>query len=502
MRILRQLRQERGMALPIALGMMFVLTVSTTAAIYYTSTNARNAGYSKGKYTALTLAEAGLNNAMAVLTLPTNNALKQETLPACAGNPAPTPRRDDYAGGYVLWCGDLDSSAAAWTIRTTGYVRNPNNATEIKRKLSAYVVVTPTVNQPLNTPAWNYLFNRGTSLTCDMTLANNLTGSSRLYVAGDLCLSQNAGVASSELIVHGNLSLENNAFVGAATTMDTRVPTHVGGNCKYSTGAWTSPNCSGDQDSRNIFSKILPGNTIAVSTAPPVIGAPVSDFETWYENAIPGPTQSCTTSSGTVPVFDNDTTRNNSVTGVFELTPPTSYTCRVGPESTPSGLLQWDATTNTLTVSGTIFIDGSLKATNGFLNQYNGQATIYLSGTFYVANNTKLCGGISGSSCNFPSWNPNTEMLTISTEGSGGLAGTGNGILMDNNSQFQGALYAVANIQFTNNSRSDGPMVAEQLIFANNVQNDSFPTITVVPVGQPGNPDVYAQPNPPQRFAG
>jgi hypothetical protein len=501
MRILRRLHGERGLALPMALGVMFVLTIATTSAIYYTSTNSRNAGYSKGKYTALTLAEAGLNNAMSVLSLPTNNALKPETLPACTSNPAQAPRRDDYAGGYVLWCGDLDRTAAAWTVRSTGYVRNPNNASEIRRKLSAYVVVTPTTSQPLNNPAWNYLFSNSTSLTCDMTLSNNLAGSSRLYVAGDLCLSQNAHITSSEVIVQGNLDLENNAAVGAATSIDTRVPSHVGGQCRYAGGAWASP-CSGNQDARKIFSKILPGNTIGVSTTPPIIAAPVSDFTTWYVNAIPGPTQTCATASGTVPTFDNDSLRNNSVTTVFELTPPTSYTCRVGPAAAPAGELSWDATTRTLTAIGTLFIDGSLKATNGQLNQYNGQATIYLSGTFYVGNSTKICGGVAGSDCNFPTWNPNTEMLTITTDGSGGQAGTGNGILMDNNSQFQGALYATANIQFTNNSRSDGPMVGNELIFANNVQNDSFPTITVVPVGQPGNPDVYSQPNPPQRFAG
>ncbi len=41
-----------------------------------------------------------------------------------------------------------------------------------------------------------------------------------------------------------------------------------------------------------------------------------------------------------------------------------------------------------LTVAGTIFIDGSAKFSNGALNQYNGQATIYLSGTFLFVNNT------------------------------------------------------------------------------------------------------------------
>jgi hypothetical protein len=204
--------------------------------------------------------------------------------------------------------------------------------------------------------------------------------------------------------------------------------------------------------------------------------------------------------SGTPPTFDNDyPARNNSLASVFDLTPASSYTCRVGPADSPSGEISWNATTKVLTVAGTIYIDGSAKSTTT-LGTYNGQAVLYLSGTFW--NTGKLCAAVTGGECNFAGWDPNTEMLTITTEGTGGQVGVGNSILMDNNSQFQGALYAVGDISFTNNSRSDGPMVADELKFANNVQNDSFPTITVVPVGQPGNPAVYAQPNPPQNFSG
>ena len=147
--------------------------------------------------------------------------------------------------------------------------------------------------------------------------------------------------------------------------------------------------------------------------------------------------------------------------------------------------MSWNATTKTLTVYGTMFIDGSVKLTNGFLNSYNGQATIYVSGTVYM-NNTKLCGGVSGSTCDFASWNPNTEMLTFVAGGSGGLKGTGNGILMDNGSQFQGGLFSSYAVRFVNNSRSDGPIVGSTMIFDNNVSNDSFPTVTTVPVGMPG----------------
>ena len=178
-----------------------------------------------------------------------------------------------------------------------------------------------------------------------------------------------------------------------------------------------------------------------------MIAPPAADFATWYQNAIPGPAQSCTTASGPTPTFDgNYPTRDNSVSTVFDLTPATSYTCRVGrgasttlasainssqttitlasatgfpasgtfrvriddedmtvtggqgtttwtvtrgvnsttaashvinqavnqDDAGTSGELSWDATTKSLTVTGTIFIDGSAKISNSAVNTYNG----------------------------------------------------------------------------------------------------------------------------------
>jgi len=47
-------------------------------------------------------------------------------------------------------------------------------------------------------------------------------------------------------------------------------------------------------------------------------------------------------------------------------------------DSTTSGEISWNATAKTLTVKGTIFIDGSAKVSQ--TANYNGQATLYLSG--------------------------------------------------------------------------------------------------------------------------
>jgi hypothetical protein len=497
MRLRQLLKRQDGITLIMAVGILGVLSVSGVTLIYYSSTNARSAEYSVKNGSAYDLAEAGIDEMMAVLSKPTNNALMPDLLPETT---------HEYNGGTVTWSGALDQLTQTWSVTSTGRLDNPNEgASDVTRTLTAKIPVTPTLTQPLNNPAWNYIYATGTGQPCDMTVSQNVTGSSRLYVEGNLCLLNNVAVTQTSLLVKGNLDLSNNAQVGASTSMSTRVETYVGGSCRYGGGSWATP-CTGNQDSRRIYSKTnAPNYEVGVNTTVPVIAAPTADVGAWYENAIPGPSLDCSTQngarSGTPPTWDNDGVMNQSVP-VFNLTPTSSYTCRVGPANAPTGELSWDATTRVLTVYGTMFIDGSVKLNNGALNSYNGQATLYVSGTVWMNNNTKLCGGVSGSNCDFASWNPNSEMLTFVAGGSGGLAGEGNGILMENSSQFQGGLFSSYAVRFANNARSDGPIVGSTMIFDNNVSNDQFDTITTVPAGMPGNPAVYAQPNPPQLYSG
>jgi hypothetical protein len=568
-RLTALLRREHGIALVMTMSVLSVLTISGMTLYLYTTENARSGNYSKQSELSFSLSEAGLNNAMAVLSNPSNNALDPALLPSSEA----TAQTATYEGGTAKWWGTFDWTKAEWTITTVGLHDNPNgkNLAPVRRHLTAKSSVEPTQTQPNNNPAWNYIYAKQTGFTCDVTVSNNLSGASRFYVAGNLCINNNASITSESLIVHGHLDLSNNAAVGSTGT---RVETYVGGNCVYGNGSWAVP-CVGNQDSRRIYSKLMPSGAVGVSNSPVVIPAPVADFPGWYENAMPGPARGCTYSSGTPPTFDtNYPTRDNNVPTV-DLTPATSYTCRVGPGASTTlssainatqttlsvtsasgfptstfririddelmtvtggfgtttwtvtrgvngstaaahvnaqsvhwddagtvGELTWNATTKTLTVKGTIYIDGSASITNGTLNMYNGQSTLYLSGVFYINNNSKLCGGVSGTQCDFPNWNPNNELLAVVADGIGGLAGTGNGILIENNAQFQGGLYATYDVEFTNNARSDGPIVGRTVKLSNNVQNDQFPTITVVPIGMPGNPIVYAEPQAPEFFAG
>jgi hypothetical protein len=114
----------------------------------------------------------------------------------------------------------------------------------------------------------------------------------------------------------------------------------------------------------------------------------------------------------------------------------------------------------------------------------------------------KLCASVSGSDCDFSTWDPNFDMLMVVADGSGGQVNPGDSIQMDNNFSWQGGLYGTNAVEFGNNDKVDGPIVGSQIILSNNLTTNAFPTIAVVPVGMPSNEDVYAQPNPPQGFTG
>jgi hypothetical protein len=589
---------ERGIALVMALGILIVCTIMVTTVIMYTSSGQRTSYYSKSKLTAFDAADAGMNNALAVLNLPTNNSLKQSILPPChTANPdTSTPgttnptwfssssnltaqstwNTNAYGTATAYWCGDLDVPGAQWFLRSVGSIRNPiGNGTKTTRMLTAKVTIQPTVTQPKNNPVWDYLYAGHTGSTCDQTLNNNISGASRMYVAGNLCLSPNVNLAQSMVIVRGNLDLSNNASVGANTNMNTRVETYVGGNCRYGSNSPPWVTCTGNQDANRIYSKLSDGTTTAVNHVAPIVAPPAADFAGWYRDAIPGPSQPCGTSSGPVPTFDtNYPTLDNNVATAFDLTPSTSYTCRVGrggsttlssaitasqttitvasasgfptsgtyririddeamtvtggqgttswtvtravngttaaahvsaqtvsrDDAGTSGEISWNAATKTLTVTGTIYIDGSAKISNGALNTYNGQATLYLSGTFYA--NGSLCAAVSGTACNFAGWTPDKEFLMIVANGNGGQVTPGDSIQFANNFSYEGGLYATNAVEFGNNVNVDGPIVGSQILLSNNLTTNAFPFLTTVPAGMPSNNEVFAQPNPPQSFSG
>ena len=163
-----RLRDESGIALIMALGVLIVFTIAVASVIDYSTANQRRSHYNVSYQKSYVLAEAGINDAESVLSLPANNALTTTLL---------AQQTQTYDGGTVTWSGTLNQSTSTWTITSTSTVKNPTGGTDIKKTLTASVVVTPTLTQPLNNQAWNYIYNwgdDGNSSTCDMTLSQSV----------------------------------------------------------------------------------------------------------------------------------------------------------------------------------------------------------------------------------------------------------------------------------------------------------------------------------------
>jgi hypothetical protein len=477
------------MALVLALGVMFVVGMLVATSMLYTTRNEQAASRSSFDMVSHSLAEAGINNAMAVLSKPSNNALDPNLLP----NSYMTATINQYANGFVRWWGTFNPQTTTWTLDSIGSMRNPTGGADVTRHVRMSTKVRGSLMQPLNNPSWNYIMATrvGTPGGCDETLDNSVDMQSPMYIMGNLCLNTPSQVSGGPLMVNGFVQLNVNTNVGSSASPISEA--HVRNGCSYKGSSFVAPCTSAQQ----VYATISDANPIALT-------APAADFSSWYTNAAPGPHQGCTEQSGSVPVFDNDGVANNSVPGVFNITPSGSdYSCIVRNASGGVvGQLTWNHTSKVLTVYGTIYIDGSVTANYGFQNtpiQYNGQGTLYLGGTFLVSN-TMLCGGIANGTCDFDAWNPNTEMLVIVANGSGGQVPSGDGIQLTS-SFFQGAFWGTNSIELDTHSQSEGPMVAGSEIIGQTVQAHSFPLITTVPVGMPGTPTVYAQPDPPSGYS-
>lgn len=514
MTILRRLRDESGVALVFALGTMTVLAITTISVISYTSSNDRHSNRSVRGQQAVALAEAGVNVAAATLAESdaplSSSALARESSTGACPDGVNTCNLDPYQTGDSLWFGSLDAAhpdGPRWTITSWGVVPSATpGAPDVVRRLVAEIeMVTTSVHEP-NAASWNFVYSTRTSddTTCDVDVTGtNVVIDVPLYVAGNLCFTgTNAKIIENtatggqpvSLTVVGKLAyIGENSKVGESSAEPiTRGAVGVG--CATSITGVAQP-CSNYAATRYFVGE----NGTAQATS-----APQADFDSWYSNAAPGPEHDCQSSTSppslSPSVFDNNSVRDNSA-GTFNLTPSSSYRCRAYDEGgNLVGELSWDWPSKTFTLAGTIFIDGSANVTyNGTVN-YNGSASLYLSGSLTLSGtNGRLCATSSGTTCDFASWDPNSEMLMVIADGSPSainFSGT--------NNKFQGALWAnsTANVNFEGtNVEFEGPIVAGGYTWATRVTLKPLPVITQLPPGAPLTPNVHVEPDPP-RYVG
>jgi hypothetical protein len=496
-------RDERGMALVMALAISMVLSLGAASLVVYTTSNQKSAHRNKATSEAFNLAEAGLGRALAILANPANNSQVTNTVtPLLPGSSSPTVDSSYGTGRTVKWYGSYTQTSFAggyWKVVGIGQVTSPSAPGGlVTRQVRAFVAVSPETKQDNVTDAWSYIYAKHTGSQCDMTFTNNSDVNASIYAAGNFCLqtpTSISGPASGtapqvRLYVQGYLKKAKQVSVGTNPQ-----PLTVVGLANGCYDDYNFSNNTGSQYNTNACNsarKIYPNATSTV----PNIPAPVADFAGWYPWASPGPNNPCTTAVN-APAFDDDVvnptnvlaSRDNGLTTVFDLTPATSYTCK-----TAIGELSWNASTGKLTVNGTIYIDGS-AAVQGKIVDYDGVASIYLSGTFLVKN-AWLCGRVSGGACDETAWlndGDNRDILVVAAEEKG-LGGStpqsqvaaGDSIQVAS-SQFQGALYGKYAVEMSQASRMQGPIISDTTIF-NQTGGSPFPVLAKVPFGTPGNP--------------
>jgi hypothetical protein len=511
-----RLRDEAGIALVAAIGTLTALAIACATTITLATAGARQAKSSNAGQASYALAEAGLNNAVAVL----NAAYATST--TFPGDASLLPERTtQLPGGSVKWSGTLTATAGGawpweWRLTSRASVADPSRAGgTTTRTLQAVVPVTSTpattqVGQtsPLN---WIYALN-------DITFEQSLTVGSPIYAGRNLTLDNTASVlgTAGTVAVGGVLTLsKTNNWAGSSTSRLSAA--HVYGGCASFHTSLTTHACSWDADgvyatARDTLSPATLGLIDPVpkltccapvlgTVAPAAAAGATSEMGRWYRDAQPGPLTPCdpATRTGTPPTFDTgDGTINNSATPStpVNLTPSSSYTCKVVRNGATVGELSWNATTRVLTGSGTIFIDGSATIdTGGAIATYRGVMTIYLTGTFGMQNG-KICAVASGTDCNFTTWDPNANALAIVADGDGGGGGAqaqasnlvpaGDGILLKTAS-FQGILIANKGIETKTTAKEQGPMISVYgSVKAGQSGTLSFPAIHLAPSGLNG----------------
>jgi Tfp pilus assembly protein PilX len=451
----RLLRDQRGLALPYALGVTMVLSALAAGIFGYVTMNQSSAKRAQADQRAYGLAETGLSYALSRLQN--------------AGDPYSTSNVPSttvsLTGGSTTYSGSL--SGTTWTLTSTGTVANPSGPTaaSITRTVSMQAQIATSTQADMR--PWDYLFVDQPA-GC-ITMGNSVTLTISLYVRGNLCLENNSQASGPAVDIIG--SLYTNSPQASIGTLASPIDEFSASSGCYYTG---TPLLCGP--ATNVYAD-------SIGSSPPVIAKPTADLNHWYANAQLGPLSSCTT--GSFPGgFDNDTTLNVS-RGEIDLTPASAYDCRkLDGSGNIVAQLKWQpGSPGTLTIKGVIYFDGHLTWSNLNLIQYDGRATIYGSGQVRIKNRADICGVPA---CD-GTWDPRVDLLVFvagslvsqsSTTTVGGDIG--------NHVNFQGALYIVNDFDMDNNTTIWGPVITRSTTINNSALINAPPFPIEWMYGMPG----------------
>jgi hypothetical protein len=525
----RRLHDERGMALVLAIGISTVLAVAGASVVLYSVSNEHHAARTRADTRAYSIAQAGIESAASQIANAAdidNDTAPDQDDPALFSNlPASSKTKSFGTGESVVWDAQLwdDRTGALyvpgspyyipklrWHVVSTSTVPNPAASGTMSRRLQADIQLTPTKYQPVNSESWRFIYSKSDAgghsepNGCDIILPNNPNIAASFYVTGDLCLYNNSQIIGSggpdpvDVIVHGNVyNVSPQSWVGTATNPTNSTYIGLGCNHRNRNGGVPTP----------VIDPVtgLPGCTFSnhfiwdARPNPPTINPPSADFDAWYSLASPGPNDPCdpTLSSGALPTFDNDATKNGSAPTINLLTMP-AFHCE-----TLQGEFSWDPATLKLTVAGTVYYDGTvdLAGSPPVDIEYDSVGALYTTGSIRLGQ-VRLCAKWSATVCD-PTWNGIGPMLLLASDGATNYSQCTNcGILLESSSGFQGAMYATNNIGLQNSSLVQGPMVAGAEIIQNGFTFYPIPRFAQVPFGTPQTPILFWSLLPPTNYKG
>src|SRR5262249_48741634 len=352
---LRMLQEdEQGFALVIALAVTVVFSLTVITVVESAASNSRSSDMSKNRVSAYDLAEAGIANVNALLAA--KNPYDQHLLhpqgsyqPAdCAHPPANpsgaallgdtcSPLTFTLDGGTATVWGWLNTSTANWTITSTGQAtRNAFASVPATKTLTVVVHIRARASQQNVTPAWNYVFVKDTtSNVCNITLDQTTALTSSLYTEGNLCFKNSSSISETNaadpvlLEVRGKLVWLTGASkgVGQSSPLQEVTSATIGGGCATGAATNTGHTRQPPPTARDYFYVKAGGYTSQADqiNSPSLTSA---DWDNYYQTSSISRLSPCNAGGPAGTNFDNDTTRNTSLTTPFNLTPGSSYTCQ------------------------------------------------------------------------------------------------------------------------------------------------------------------------------
>jgi hypothetical protein len=463
-RLFRRLTDERGLALPMVIGMMLFFSIAVGTVVVYSSGSQHDAdAQKKGQY-ANAAAEAALATAISVLATASDPRVST-VLPDCS-SPVPLDPQPAHATGE--YCGSL--SGMDWMITARGSATGTDASVgQIKSRVLTQVASIVHVNSAGLGELWNRLYQYDTSKCAEF---KKIVITVPVVTRGCVKLKGNSahpsGLMGSYVSIGGDVELEDSDSIGAAADPIDRAD--IGGTCDLKHGSGPHSPCS----------SIDAVYASTISAAPTDLARPTVDFPYWYANAKPGPLFPCTV--GSLPSgseFDKDTSYDRDA-HKMDLTPKDqSYTCQYWDGATLVGELSWNHLTHVLKVSGVVFFDGDIEAKDKhYPTNYQGRGSIYLSGKVDIEE--PLCAGGDGThDCqgDVTNWDPTHNTLIFVT---GGLRSvTDETFKMDKDEAvFQGAVWSQGKCKVGKKASFSAPLICGQLGIK---EDDSVDDPTVSP---------------------